>query len=247
MKKKLNTNGRDTLVIIPAYNEALNIEFVLSELYNDLQMIDILVINDCSKDDTEIILKKLKVNYINTPYNFGYSGVLQTGFKYAIKNGYKYVVQFDGDGQHIASEVNKLIECMAKTGCDIVIGSRFIGKNDYNHSFLRSLGTNIFKKLIKLNTGKIICDPTSGFQILNEDVIRKYASFGGYPEYPDANLIIKMLLDGYKIEEIPVKMRAREYGESMHSGFIKPAKYMVKMIYSVMLLTTSLFIKGENK
>lgn len=235
------------LVVIPVYNEELNIEFVLRELERDLKNVDILFINDCSKDNTENILKKLNVKYINTPFNFGYSGVLQTGFKYAIKKGYSYVIQFDGDGQHIASEVNTLIEYSHKTKADIVIGSRFINKTDYKHNFFRSLGTNIFKIIIKQVTGETISDPTSGFQIINYNVIRRYASMGGYPDYPDANLIIKMIMEGYKVEEVSVKMRAREYGESMHSGIVKPIKYMIQMIYSIVLLITSLIIKGGNK
>ena len=58
----------------------------------------------------------------------------------------------------------------------------------------------------------------------------------GYPEYPDANLVIEMLIKDYKIEEIPTKMRLRKYGNSMHGGIIKPIKYMVQMIYTIVFI-----------
>ena len=57
-----------------------------------------------------------------------------------------------------------------------------------------------------------------------------------YPQFPDANLIIKMLLQGYRIEEIPVEMRKREHGESMHTGIIAPVKYMIKIFYSILII-----------
>ena len=76
----------------------------------------------------------------------------------------------------------------------------------------------------------------SGFQCLNKNVIKKYSRIGGYPEYPDANLVIEMLLSDYKIVEVPVKMRLREQGESMHGGIFKPIKYMINMFYTIFFI-----------
>jgi len=83
---------------------------------------------------------------------------------------------------------------------------------------------------------KKIADPLSGFQCLNKKVIKRYSKMGGYPEFPDANLVIEMLMSGYTIEEIPVKMRIRESGESMHGGIIKPIKYMINMFYTILFI-----------
>lgn len=225
------------LIVIPAYNESENILKVIKEIKQDVsKSFDVLVINDCSKDDTEKILKKNKINYLNNIYNMKYAMSVQTGIKYAYENDYDYVIQMDADGQHIPSETVKLYETIKQKKCDIVIGSRYLKDLGYPCPFFRRIGTKIFEVMIKIFCNKKIVDPLSGFQCLNRKVIEEYAKKGGYPEYPDANLVIEMLFKGYKIEEIPVKMRIRENGESMHSGIIKPIKYMVHMFYTIVLI-----------
>ena len=106
----------------------------------------------------------------------------------------------------------------------------------YPCPLFRRIGTKMFEKMIKLFTKRRIADPLSGFQCLNRRVIEKYSKIGNYPEFPDANLVIEMLLTGYKIVEVPVKMRLRESGESMHSGIIKPIKYMIEQLYTCIII-----------
>lgn len=236
------------IVIIPCYNEQENIGKVISELNRDFSNADILCINDCSKDDTLAILKStLGIAYLDLPINLGYAGALQTGFKYAVKNKYDFVIQFDGDGQHIASEAKKLFDLLISHQLDIVIGSRFKENSGYKHGFFKTLGTKIFITLIRIFAGKTITDPTSGFQVLRKDVFTMYSKIHNFPDYPDANLIIKMLLLGYKIEEVPVKMRLREFGVSMHSGFWNPIKYMIRMFYSIFMILISFTFKFNRK
>lgn len=227
---------KELLVIIPAYNEDMNIIGVLREVKEIIPEADILVVNDCSTDNTLSILEDNKVNYITTPFNLHYSGAIQTGFKYALGKGYKYAAQFDGDGQHIANELAKLFDCIKKENVDIVIGSRFIQKTSYKHPIFRRIGTDLFKRLIKITCGEKITDPTSGLQVLNRRVYQRYAGMSDYPDYPDANLIIEMLLLGYKIKEVPVLMRERIYGESMHSGIFEAFSYMIRMMYSILVI-----------
>ena len=236
---------KDLLVIVPAYNEEMNITNVVNELREDIKEADILVINDCSTDNTPKILEEMKVNYITTPFNLRYAGGVQTGFKYASAKGYKYVAQFDGDGQHVASELNKMFQKMKEEDVDIMIGSRFKEQTEYKHPFFRRIGTALFQKVIKIACSKEITDPTSGLQILSKRVYTKYAKINNYPEYPDANLIIEMLLQGYKIEEVPVKMKERIYGESMHSGIWSPISYMITMFYSIFLILIKYGVKNK--
>jgi Glycosyl transferase family 2. len=99
----------------------------------------------------------------------GYSSALQCGFKYAVDHNYDYVVQFDGDGQHIASEAKRLVDKIIETGMDIVIGSRFLDKNRYSHSFFRKIGTRIFRSIIRIACKVRITDPTSGLQVLSKE------------------------------------------------------------------------------
>lgn len=225
-----------TLIVIPAYNEEENIKKVLDEIKKDIDFADVLVINDCSKDNTEKIVRECGVNCINNIFNMRYAWAVQTGLKYAYQNDYDYVIQFDADGQHIAKEAIKLLEHSKKTNCDIVIGSRYLKDLGYPCPFFRRLGTKTFSWLIKVFCKKKIADPLSGFQCLNKKVIKQYSKMGEYPEFPDANLVIEMLMKGYKIEEVPVKMRIREMGESMHGGIIKPIKYMINMFYTILFI-----------
>ena len=221
------------LFVIPAYNEEENIAGVLREIKKDASFGDILVINDCSKDKTREVVLKENVKCLNQIFNMKYAMNVQTGIKYAYENDYDYVILFDADGQHIAKEANKLYEKMKETNCDVVIGSRYLKDLGYPCPPMRRIGTKIFEVIIRLFCKKKIVDPLSGFQCLNKRVIERYSKMGNYPEFPDANLVIEMLLLGYKIEEIPVKMRIREVGVSMHAGIIKPIKYMVNMFYTI--------------
>lgn len=224
------------LTIIPAYNESQNIQKVLNELKKDLPESDILIINDSSTDNTRDIVVQNNIACITTVFNLNYAYAIQTGIKYANKYNYDYCLMFDGDGQHIASEAKKLVDKIQSSNCDIVIGSRYLDEGNYNAPKLRKLGAKFFTWLIKLTCHKYISDPLSGFQIINKKTIQKYSKIGEYPEFPDANLLIEMLLDGYEIEEVSVKMRNREFGESMHGGIIKPIKYMIVIVYTIVIL-----------
>ncbi|MDD2628477.1 MAG: glycosyltransferase, partial [Clostridia bacterium] len=157
--EKYNNDGNKVLFVIPAYNESGNIEKVIDEIKKDVSYADILVINDSSKDNTKDIVEGLGIQCITMPFNVRYAMAVQTGIKYAYQNDYDYVIQFDADGQHIAKEAEKLLNKMKETSCDIVIGSRFLEKTDYPHSFFRMLGTKIFTFLIELFCDKKITDP----------------------------------------------------------------------------------------
>ncbi len=235
------------LIVIPAYNEAENIENVIKEIKKDIDYADILVVNDCSSDNTVEIVEKNGVNCVTNVFNMRYAMAVQTGIKYAYQNNYDYVIQMDADGQHIASEALKMYKELKKNNVDIVIGSRYLKDMGYPCPLFRRIGTKMFEWIIKIFTGKRIADPLSGFQCLNKKVIKRYAKMGNYPEFPDANLVIEMLLNGYKIEEVPVKMRIRENGVSMHSGILKPIKYMIEQFYTCVVTVIKYAGKKENK
>ena len=235
------------LFVIPAYNEEANIENVIKEIKKDVKSADILIINDCSTDNTKKIIENNNVKCITGIFNLKYAWAVQTGIKYAYQNDYDYVIQFDADGQHIAKEAEKLLNEMKKSNVDIVIGSRFLKDTGYKHPFFRKVGTKLFTLIIKIFCKQEITDPTSGFQCLNKKVIEYYSKMGNYPEYPDANLIIDVLLKGFTIKEISVKMRLREAGDSMHGGIIKPIKYMINMIYTITVILIINAMRGRKK
>lgn len=235
------------LFVIPAHNEEKNIKNVINDIKKNVPTADVAVINDWSTDKTEQIVSKEDVILLNMPFNVGYAMAVQTGIKYAYYNNYDYVIQFDGDGQHLASEAKKILDKALNTNSDIVIGSRFLKPTDYNHPLFRRIGTKTFSLIIKWFCKKTITDPTSGFQCLNKAVIKRYSRMQGYPEFPDANLIIEMLLEGFKIEEESVIMKENNTGVSMHSGIIKPIKYVVKMFYAITFIFAKHLLYGRSK
>jgi glycosyltransferase involved in cell wall biosynthesis len=238
--------GDRVLFVIPAYNEEKNIRKPVNDIRDVFKEADIIAVNDCSKDGTVRVLQELGVDYLDLPVNLGYSGAVQTGIKYAKRNGYDYVIQFDGDGQHLASEARKLYDMIKSSGANIVIGSRFLGNTGYKHPFFRRIGTRVFVGIIRLVTRKRITDPTSGLQILDKKTIDRYSQPGQYPEFPDANLITRMILDGYRIEEISCKMMERTDGVSMHAGILKPILYMIKNIYSLLLIGLGMLFRRKR-
>ncbi len=227
------------LIVIPVYNEEKNISGVIADIHKNFNSADLIAVNDKSSDRTAEKLEELNVKHLDLPFNMGYAGAVQAGFKYAAGKDYDYVVQFDGDGQHMAKEIQKLYGHIKNNNADIVIGSRFKINSNYPHPLFRKIGSRIFSSLIRLSCKRKITDPTSGFQILSRRVFAEYSRMFNYPQFPDANLIIKMLLQGFRIEEIPVEMRKREYGESMHTGIVAPVKYMIKIFYSILIIILS--------
>lgn len=235
-KNKIKEIGKKSIFVIPAYNESMHIEKVIKDIKKNAPKSDIVVINDCSKDNTKEIVESLGVTCLSLPFNMGYAMAVQTGIKYAFENDYDYVIQFDADGQHLSSEVTKLFNRINETNANIVIGSRFLEPTGYKHPFFRKIGTKMFSTIIKIFCKKKITDPTSGFQLLDRKVIERYSKMGMYPEFPDANLIIEMLLNGYIVEETSVKMKECDDGVSMHGGIIKPIKYMINVTYTIVFI-----------
>ncbi|MCR5291585.1 MAG: glycosyltransferase family 2 protein [Eubacterium sp.] len=219
------------LAIIPAFNEAGNIENVIKDLKENAPDFDFIVINDCSGDGTDDILRKIGCNYLNLPINLGIGGCVQTGMKWSYRNNYDLTVQFDGDGQHDAKYLNLLVEEMQKSGSDMVIGSRFIEKEGFQSYMIRRAGIKYFTILIKLLTGKKITDPTSGMRLMNRNLVKEYIDF--YPkDYPEPESAVIALSKGYSISEIPVIMHERNEGKSsinLKAGFY----YMIKVTFAM--------------
>ena len=224
--------GHKLIAIIPAYNEAENIEKVLADLMENAPECDHVIINDCSKDDTEKISRERGYNVISLPVNLGIGGAVQTGYRYARKHGYEYALQFDGDGQHRADQIRKMLKVMTdEPQTDMVIGSRFIEKDGFQSSRLRRFGIGYFTKLIKLLTGVVITDPTSGMRLVNKRLIDVFAE--DYPrDYPEPDSEVQILRKGYKVCEVPVLMQEREGGKSSIS--IKAGVYyMIKVSFAI--------------
>ncbi len=235
-----------SLILIPAYNEAGIICDVLDEIKGLIKDIDILVIDDGSTDNTSYLASKKGALVIKLPYNIGYGGALQTGFKYAVGNSYEYIIQFDGDGQHDPNNIREILAILEEKSYDIVIGSRFLSTS-YKSGFMKMIAIKLFRLIIKLSTGTKITDPTSGLQGLTRKVFSYYAMMGNYPiDFPDADILITMLRFNYRIKEIPANIRKRQCGKSMHSG-MKPLFYFMKIMLSIFIVLIRMKIADGGK
>ena len=234
------------LLIIPAYNEEKNILNTCNSIKEFSNEIDFVVINDGSKDNTLKVLKENNLNHINLVRNLGIGGAVQTGYKYAYENGYDIAVQFDGDGQHDVNFVSKICEPIINGQANLVIGTRYLDKSvsKFQSTFMRRLGSIIISKFIKLFTRNKITDPTSGFRAADKEVIEEFAK--DYPtEYPEPESIVKLLVNGYKIKEVPVSMNERKEGVSS-IRFGKTIDYMFKVLLAIIIDSIS-FRKRRDK
>lgn len=219
------------IIIIPVYNEEANIAGVIKDIHSILPNIDILVIDDGSHDNTAKHAIGAGASVISHPFNLGYGAALQTGFKYAIKNDYDYTVQIDGDGQHDPKFIPSLFEVVENGDADIAVGSRYL-QGGYRSTLSRMARIFLFGRITSFIIRQRVTDPTSGFQGLNKDVIRFYASKLYPVDYPDADVLIMLHRAGFRIKEIPVVMYKKACKQSMHSG-IKPLYYIFKMFLSI--------------
>lgn len=224
------------LILIPAYNEEKNIKKVLESMC-ELQLdAHILVVNDGSSDLTEQIAESFPVYVITHPTNLGYAATLQTGFHFAKLNGYEVVIQFDADGQHDPHYIKIMLEEIIHPEIDIIIGSRFLMGSQIKSSLAKKFAWWLFRGLILILTRKKITDPTSGFRAYKREVFVNFTKPNFFPsEYPDTNFVIELLLHQYKLTEIPVNMKNREHGESMHSG-LKPILYIFQILLSISIV-----------
>lgn len=219
------------LIMIPAYNEAENIERVVGNLINNYPQYDYVIINDGSTDDTRKICARNGFNFIDLPVNTGLSGAIKSGMRYANFYGYDYVVQLDGDGQHDPVYIQDLKNTMEQTGCDIVIGSRF--KTERKPINARMMGSQILTTAIWVTTrGKYIGDVTSGMRLFNKKMIKRFGYDMHYSPEPDT--LAYLLNCGVKIEEVQVKMYERIAGVS-YLNFKSSIWYMMKMLFSILL------------
>lgn len=234
------------LLIIPAYNEAENIEKVVDNIIQNYSGYDYIIVNDGSTDETEEICIRNNYCFVSHPINLGIGGAVQTGYRYALKNHYDIAVQIDGDGQHDISYVEELIEPLIKGEADIAIGSRFITKEGFQSSASRRAGIFFLSKLIQCLCLKRVKDVTSGFRAVNKNYIRLYAD--NYPsDYPEPEAIVSALIHGGIVREIPVIMKERTSGKSSINLY-KSVYYMIKVTLAILVCRISFGIRrGKRK
>jgi hypothetical protein len=229
------SSGLKTIIIVPCYNE----QDTIAGLYHEIREktpYDVLVINDCSTDDSRAILQRDKIPHLDLPLNLGIGGAMQSGYRYALRNGYDIAVQVDGDGQHDPGQVALLVAEIEKGNADLVIGSRYIDKTGFQSSTIRRVGIRFFRVLIFCLSGKKITDATSGFRAAGRKAIHLFEKSYAvdYPE-PESNMLA--VKNKLRVREIPVTMRERMGGVSSINA-LKPVYYMLKVSLGIILSAT---------
>ena len=216
----------EPLVVLPVFNEEKTIENLITQL-RDGGFNNILIIDDASDDNTNSVVRKLKVDVISLPFNMGAWSAIRVGFKYAVDKGYKQVITMDADGQHIPQEIPKLING-SKKGADIVIGSCTKRLN-----FAKRLCYWIFKTL----SGLEIHDFTSGFRLYNNRAFAKLSAYtGANLEYQDMGVLIMAKKLRLKMLEVPVEMKKRMYGQSRIFSSLKAIVRYVLITFTIIMV-----------
>ena len=219
------------LIIIPSYNEEATVGAVIDEVRRHVPEATVLVVDDGSKDATSSKALAKGVKAVRHPFNMGVGAAMQTGYKYALRNGFDIAVQMDADGQHPAKQIRDLIAPLLRDKTDMVVGSRFLGAGEYKPSIARAAGIAIFSKVVSFIIKEKLTDTTSGFRAVNREVIEFLSR--AYPDdYPEVEAIVLLHKKGFAIMEVPVIMSERKGGKSSITAS-KSAYYMVKVLLAV--------------
>jgi glycosyltransferase involved in cell wall biosynthesis len=222
-----------TLIIVPAYNEEESLPGVIRDLRENIGFADILVVNDGSRDATARTAQEMDVSVLSLPFNLGIGGAMQAGYLYAQEEGYDVAVQFDGDGQHLAKEIEKLLRPVLEGRADLVVGSRFLNQGKYNATAFRKIGIWIFSSVLSRILGMPVTDSTSGFRAANRRVIEFFSRT--YPDdYPEVEALVLLHKAKLRIAEVPVSMRERTGGKSSITP-IRSAYYMIKVLLAIFI------------
>ena len=210
----MRANGPDSLlVIVPAYNEVGAIASVVRSVHQHVPGVPVLVLDDCSADDTIAAARGAGAEVLPLPHHLGLGGCVQAGYKLAFELGFQYVIRVDGDGQHDARDIQRILDRLKSTNCEMVIGSRFVEETGSSTTAVRSLGISFFRMVLRPILGKPVHDPTSGFVGVNRRALAVFSR--SFPlEYPEIEALVVLQRRRFRFEEVPVKMLPRLTGHS---------------------------------
>ncbi len=235
MQGQAAENKRETprvLVAIPAYREEKSIGAIVTSLRQKF-LYDVVVVNDGSPDGTSSAARNAGAVTLDLPCNLGIGGALQTAYQFARDRGYDALVRIDADGQHEIDDIPLVLDPVLRGQADAVIGSRFLGGNEYRASIPRIFGIRFFRWLVRLVTGYRVTDPTSGFFAINRRLIEFYSYH--YPsDYPEVDAYILMHRLRARTVEVPVRMYERAEGKSSITMY-RAVYYMVKVTLSFLI------------
>jgi glycosyltransferase involved in cell wall biosynthesis len=225
-------SGPDSLlVIVPAYNEEGAVGEVVWEIRQVMPEVPVLVIDDCSSDCTAVVARMAGAEVLSLPHHLGLGGCVQAGYRLAYELGYQYVIRVDGDGQHDARDLPAIFEALRESGCEMVIGSRFLDGPERHTSLLRGLGIRFFRLVLRPILGKPVRDPTSGFVGVNRAALEIFSR--SFPlEYPEIEALVVLQRKAFRFVEVPCRVRPRRAGRSSITA-LKSFSYIIHVLLGV--------------
>ncbi len=221
------------LVIVPAYNEQATIAGVIRELGEVLPEVPVVVVDDGSADATATLACEAGARVLSLPHHLGLGGAVQAGYKLAYELGYDYVIRIDGDGQHDPRDIPRLLDALKSTGCQMVIGSRFLEGDACHTSFARKTGVRFFRAVLRPILGKPVRDPTSGFVAVNREALQVFSR--SFPlEYPEIETLVVLQRRAFRFVETPVAVRPRQGGRSSITA-VTSVYYILHVLLGVLV------------
>jgi glycosyltransferase involved in cell wall biosynthesis len=221
------------LILIPAFNEEGAVGDVVREVHEIVPDTPVLVVDDCSLDSTIARAREAGARVLEMPHHLGLGGCVQAGYRLAYQLGYDYVIRLDADGQHDPRYIPGILETLQKTGCEMVIGSRFVAGNGSHFGPMRALGINFFRTVLRPILGKPVYDPTSGYVGVNRTALSVFSR--SFPlEYPEIEALVVLQRRRFRFIEVPCRMRPRRAGRSSITP-MKSIYYMVHVLLGVFI------------
>jgi glycosyltransferase involved in cell wall biosynthesis len=230
-----------TLVFIPAWNEQDSVAEVVGDVRASLPDADVLVVDDGSRDATAARAREAGARVASLPFNQGLGAALQTGYLFALGEGYDFCAHLDADGQHPPGEVGRLLEEVREDRADLVIGSRYrdpstAEEDDYRPSLSRRIGKNVFRFFLTLATRQRFTDTTSGMRAANRSVMALFSERYS-PDFAEIESLQRAVREGLRVKEVPVRMLERTGG----SSFLTPLRSTFFIFKNLLVLLVGQF------
>lgn len=219
------------LVIVPAFNEEAAVGRVVRDIHAAMPGTPVLVIDDCSIDATQVVAREAGARVLALPHHLGLGGCVQAGYKLAFELGYRYVIRVDGDGQHDARDIPRVFHALRTSGCEMVIGSRFLDGKGSSSGAVRGIGIRFFRVVLRPILGQAVHDPTSGFVGVNSNALQVFSK--SFPlEYPEIEALVVLQRKRFRFMEIPCQMHPRTTGRSSITA-VRSMYYIVHVLLGV--------------
>ena len=227
------SHNERVLVVLPAFNEEKNLPPVIRAVRAAVLHADVLVVNDGSTDRTSSVARASGALVLDMVGNMGVGTAVQAGFRYGWENGYDRLVRMDSDGQHPPEAIPDLLAESQRTGCDMVLASRFGANGGYKSTRFRSVGIRGLAAFLSIICRRKVTDPTSGFHVLSRPLLFFFAHV--YPvDYPEPEALAMMRRHGYDFVEVAVPFRERASGRSSIRGW-GTFYYVVKVFVALLV------------